>query len=91
MSGLKATPGPWKVGGTEQGSRCVFRGGDVFILPALGHAGPISIAAGHPNAHLIAAAPELYEALSAVVASSPVEDSVLPLVIAALAKARGES
>jgi len=42
------------------------------------------------NAHLIAAAPELLEALEAAVASSPIEDEALDMAINAIRKARGE-
>jgi hypothetical protein len=41
------------------------------------------------DAHLIAAAPDMLAALNAVVATSPIEDSVLPLVLDAIAKATG--
>ena len=95
MSELRATPGPWHVtpmnGSVYYGmfqispwaerQRSMLRGespdsGSAYELWA--------------NAYLIAAAPELYAALSQVVATSPIDDSVLPEVLAILAKARGE-
>jgi hypothetical protein len=85
------TPGPWAFG--------VHRSDDggedygYFVEGATGHEILYFDADDKPrteaNARLIAAAPDLLEALEAVVASSPIEDGVLPLVLDALAKATG--
>lgn len=94
-SKTKWTPGPWAVTGGD-GTPCVS---DPFGLDV----GWPSRRKGYPalaNAHLIAAAPELYEALELAL---PIieeldtcrddEDDPIPLVAqirSALAKARGE-
>lgn len=64
---LKWTPGPWSVDESSEpakyaglGDKCV-RSKDGFIVALVMHEQP---PIAMPNAHLIAAAPELYEALS---------------------------
>lgn len=39
----------------------IFELGDWNVLPAMGHPGPVAIAAGEANARLIASAPDLLE------------------------------
>jgi hypothetical protein len=68
----KHTPGPWEAGGITRDrfvlpggddGEGIFEMGDVNIFPPTGHAGPVAIAAGEANARLIAAAPDMLEAL----------------------------
>lgn len=73
------TPGPWTVEDVGE-SRWVIRGPDGFIraqVPFL------------PNARLIAAAPELYEALANLL-DNPTSASKQIVAASILAKARGE-
>lgn len=85
------TPGPW----TAEAER---EGGPVTYVHAKAH-GIADCNAGYPNdeanARLIAAAPELYEALralrSALSSGVEVTQKVIPQVDAALAKARGDA
>ncbi len=99
MSELRATPGPWVV------ERSVIRGDadhlgrTVAVASTLNVAWPFGRRAAKEepyNAHLIAAAPELYEALVALMDLES-RDRVMPAgpewdaARAALAKARGET
>lgn len=69
------TPGPWKV--------------DTHLSMLVDERGaPV---AGEANWRLIAAAPDLLDALEACIASSPIEDTVLAMALAACAKARGNT
>lgn len=80
MSEARFTKGPW-------GEKNVLVRG----LNFLSHANyPTEL--GKANAHLIAAAPELYEALEDVLNSKEIvnDDPLVNKIIAALAKARGE-
>ena len=86
MSELKATPGPWEC----HESAFMADGSDkraYFIVEADGMRGKSKY-----NAHLIAAAPELLEALQAMIdyAGQPISHPAAQLARAALAKARGE-
>ena len=101
MSDAKFTPGPWAV--DNRASFCVNAERD-------GAAGGVCSTGGYyaswrdgeelmlenqANAHLIAAAPELYEALERMVADYDIgemtETPILDVANAALAKARGET
>lgn len=109
MSETKFTPGPW--GWVEQ-----YRGGHAWLQSAsekftIGNAiiddgsaygeYPPRIAVNEANAHLIAAAPDLYEALERLLpmaeddcfqyGNSADEDEDIIFARAALAKARGEA
>lgn len=91
------TPGPWEIGRvnsgpvagaipiTTQGYRETFRDG-VLITSVYG-----SAARSEANAHLIAAAPDMYEALKLVMQHGRIDDSEhrMNLVAAAIAKAEG--
>ncbi len=92
MSELKATPGPWhvddhEIGAVMSGNICVARGKDAGR----------SIGEIEANAHLIAASPELYEALSLLLADIKDYEAwqrpchAVDVAVAALARARGET
>lgn len=93
MSDTKWTPGPWVVvDGSLTGNISVNSvDGDYYVATTHGWAGIDSdddtCAA---NSHLIAAAPELYEALHNAVASG-LPEVVRQEAVAALRKARGEA
>jgi len=64
----KHTPGPWEMPlhpyiQQSDGEGANFSDGDWEIVPPLGEAGPVAIVNSEANALLIAAAPELLEAL----------------------------
>lgn len=90
MSETRFTPGPWGVRRTEWDTI------QVMIGPPGDQVGICEASAfdqkSEANAHLIAAAPDLYAALHALVWDGPaVDDSPLwEAARAALAKARGE-
>lgn len=69
MGAAKHTKGPWTVGvrSPQGGSRGetwdIFELGDVLVFPAPGQAGPVAIVAGIANARMIAAAPDMLDAL----------------------------
>jgi hypothetical protein len=90
MSETKWTPGPWLA------QECIRSGWDVVAddghvvetTDEIGRYGPIDRQA---NAHLIAAAPDLYEALRAsVLMCINMPPAIERMAEAALAKARGE-
>lgn len=90
MGDLKATPGPWAV--TARNSRRVTRQGKMICTAVLHNcaSGAKDEAEAEANAHLIAAAPELYEALKLVVQRCGPNSTDGAIGRAALAKARGE-
>jgi len=99
MSELKATPGTWVIG-NESNSSVDLQIGETFACfdrENLNTFEPvISREEMLANAHLATAAPELYEALTAVVdfgndANTKRGSWALAKAHAALAKARGES
>ena len=87
MSETKFTPGPWKIGAYESGRMAVDGANGEEVT------GYIDI----EDAHLIAAAPELYEALKLLVSYGNVfahksgQASPYEMAQTALAKARGEA
>ena len=96
MSDPKWTPGPWKWDDTvwdydreEQAPWLVTERDDARVLWG-------EVKCSEPNAHLIAAAPDLYEALEALVLAQETagtdgrEADRRRAAIAALKKARGE-
>jgi len=107
MSEAKFTKGPWRVEGgtTVVWGACNpddlsnygmgYPVTDCRITPVSNSSwcqGP-EYEEGYANAHLIAAAPELYESLQDVLGLFPLEFKESPMVafaLAALAKARGE-
>jgi hypothetical protein len=94
MSDTKFTPGPWMIATSCSYRRIVSRSGEGVCEPITqcsdGHPDLHFRNGGFtgPDAHLIAAAPDLYEALEAC---NPVPGSTADkLRTLALAKARGE-
>ena len=105
MSELRATPGPWQRSlSKETGGSFIEHIDSQYVshIVAFVHAShgmfdpPIPTKEDEANAHLIAAAPELYEALVALMDLES-RDRVMPAgpewdsARAALAKARGET
>lgn len=83
----KFTKGPWHTNGAFIGGPLSSEGDD--IVSSLRYRGDEETNA---NAHLIAAAPEMYEALNNIINDcSGFMDEYLEPAIEALAKARGES
>lgn len=78
MSETKFTPGPWRVKAAA--------GGTAIVLAT---SGTPAIVNSHENARLIAAAPDLYAALEAVVAVADRATVEFDAARAALLKARG--
>jgi len=72
----KHTPGPWEypehayiLSGSDDGPN--FSGGDWEVLPPLGESGPVAICSSRENARLIAAAPDLLDALKLAAIITP--------------------
>ncbi len=95
----KYTSGPWDCGGEVSESLAHFDNGQHNIYPPIGEIGPIAEVGGQANAHLIAAAPELLEALewmldamSSLAKGKPVRDLDERALFTgkAIAKAYGE-
>lgn len=65
---------------------------EAFAVPIVGreHHASWCQTLDHPDANLIAAAPDLYAALEALLNGGPMEETI-PIAEAALAKARGEA
>ena len=87
----KWTPGPWHVPKARGYAHGPVDKNDVPVVTWTGMARPRQ-ENGMANAHLVAAAPDLYEALEAML-DECVDDEFAPHVMdarAALAKARGE-
>ena len=76
----KHTQGPWKVTRNNMGVRSI----DASVCRVW----MLRSGQGVANAHLIAAAPDLIEALKAAT-SFPLSDSWVPAALAAIAKAEG--
>lgn len=96
MSEAKFTPGPWNVSVDGDGEVAILKNAS-FVTYAF----PTELGAGgdtKSNAHLISAAPDLYEALSDLVSSLECSEKdaliirqEIKIARAALAKARGET
>ena len=97
MADTKFTPGPWELRTDRSEYRIYARGQNVSGVAARINTDwpfPEQQAEQRANAHLIAAAPELYEALQDVLGLIPLEFEESPLVAfakATLAKARREA
>ena len=102
MSETKFTPGPWHVG--NQDIYADGSDGDDLVICAIGQAGGFRSAefsvvrgkrsAAEANAHLIAAAPDLYDFLATLCMMRGIRKNYPGLVEhseKALAKARGEA
>lgn len=102
MGELKATPGPWYVGkdrtyetavNSDDRLICLVHGG--AVKSKFNRLKDPDCQQREINAHLIAAAPDLYEALSGLLQAynrvSPAEAKPAQVARAALAKARGEA
>lgn len=88
MSEAKFTKGPWTF---EHG---VYTPEDNYFSMISSHCGNVCHVWDKDDAHLIAAAPDLYEALEDVLGLIPLEFEESPMVAfakAALDKARGEA
>lgn len=87
------TPGPWTALGTDFDGFDIYRrapnepGGLGEHIAEIDHEDATDIA----NARLIAAAPDLYEALEQIAAKAGRMDDIGPIAEAALKKARGEA
>lgn len=98
MSEPKWTPGPWAVETRDKKTWVVAYCGDDdpwFVCNPELYIGPGKTDRAPANAHLIAAAPDLYAALDAariiLAEHEPHPLPVLAQALAALAKARGEA
>lgn len=90
---MKHTPGPWTQGHTEEGKACVWLDGHVEPDSGMGSVGTWIDCNTEENARLVAAAPELLEALQRLLAQDDNgEDEiwVRNKARAAIAKATGE-
>ena len=92
---MKHTPGPWTQGHSASGIECVWLDGHVEPDSGMGSVGTWIDCNTEANARLIAAAPELLEALAEVVRAADGEgwkqlDPNLAKARAAIAKATGE-
>ena len=97
MSDTRFTPGPWRAGLPAAGFRFAQTGdwlvtsSDGLIVAMAIHDKPPE---AEPNAHLIAAAPELYAVVRAVFGNDgffQVDEKIAASARAALAKAEGRS
>jgi hypothetical protein len=93
---LKATPGPWSVVGDTQANPLDPDSGEAYIVIQTPNAAFDLLAPGcmtgqhAANAHLIAAAPDLYAALAAFLNPSGDVYDCIRAARVALKKARGE-
>ena len=89
MSAVKHTPGPWDVIGTVVTAECMTIG--IATLSEYDTLTPRQIA----NAHLIAAAPDMLEALDKIACLAPGHGDVCEIIAtvarSAIRKATGES
>lgn len=93
------TPGPWEIVSDHKSLRIESDHGEFVCVASVDAAGFVGLrfpngGADGPDAHLIAAAPDMYEALQAVadfIDGKPEAIEPFGLVRAALAKAEGKS
>ena len=91
MTEPKFTPGPWEMAYQDQHGQLIVRGKHIEVATCWHHSVGAIEKEMHANAHLIAAAPELYEALEYVMTAHGEQLSdAFEKAQAALAKARGE-
>lgn len=94
MSEPKFTPGPWFINDWPQANTDITIGGAGIPLIAKVPLRDVSINGQKANAHLIAAAPELYAALDAIMeypGNNLMAVDITNAAKAALRKARGEA
>ena len=86
MSEPKFTPGPWLFSSYKSGNSVIVTDGKEFDVATVNYPNRDA------NAHLIAAAPELYEALEELLIQTRQygHEPEIAMAEAALAKARGE-
>ena len=80
------TPGPWNAKITESGAMAIFNTGGIWIAQTLRRQWKTEDAA---NANLIAAAPELLEALEKLLAATSGHQEFRDAAYAAINKAKG--
>lgn len=90
------TPGPWATERTAGGAWIISAAGQPGLAYAADSAAITGLSAypAAANAHLIAAAPDLFEALAGLLTITPGDDRYalrMEAAFAALAKARGET
>jgi hypothetical protein len=97
MKVAKHTPGPWDVtavdhssGGSGAAPSTLFRVAFPSQKDFTGHVADKCHGDSYANARLIAAAPELLEALKLAAAQLSHYEKVAPIIIGAIAKAEGE-
>lgn len=94
MKEFKGTPGPWKVKEidddeiSEMSSTMVVAGS--LVLACIGPTSYTDLKTDNANANLIAAAPDLLEALQAVVRVADRQTDEFDMARAAISKALGE-
>ena len=92
MGELKATPGPWWFEGQGIGPKSFADDQSYGMTTPVAYIEEYDWPENHvANAHLIAAAPELYETLEEVIRISDRKHDAWDKAKAALAKARGEA
>jgi hypothetical protein len=84
VSGAEFTPGPWSSMADDEGNRAIVAGPAGLLVTFAFPVGPATDA----NAYLIAASPDLYEALGAL-AEACEHEHLRRIAHAALAKAEG--
>lgn len=100
MSEPKWTPGPWEYAADKRGTGRVFAGSHEIVKAMASHGQRrLGFRERTANNHLIAAAPELFEALEALLAQAILHDledeshaceTAIRTAEAAIAKAKGE-
>ena len=92
MSKTKFTPGPWWIDGQGIGPKSFADDQSYGMTTPVAYIEEYDWPENHvANAHLIAAAPELYETLEEVIRISDRKHDAWDKAKAALAKARGEA
>ena len=97
MSETKWTPGPWRVGFEGSATSQLAERNKDCDCPPFAFGQTVGVVCNRSDAHLIAAAPELYQALEELAeeaswsAAAVDKNGALDKALAALAKARGET
>lgn len=85
------TPGPWTQGSSESGRSCVWLDGNQEPADQMGHLENWIDCNTEANARLIAAAPEMFEALETIAAGNTNPDEMVEIARAAITKAGEKS